>query len=615
MLNSTTLLRQQETPRDHHRRTDPGAATPLEAAIAPAAGESLDGVFRERVRRTPKAVAYLQFEPTASAWCETTWAEAGRQVARWQAALGRLGLQPGERVALMLRNCREWVFFDQAALGLGLVTVPLYTADRADNVAWVLEDSGARVLLIEGPAQDAILRRIAPVLRRLRAVISLQPLDAELPDPALPNLALAEQWLPAHGGALAAASAGGDALATLVYTSGTTGKPKGVMLSHRNLLFNVRAGLAAVAVRADDRLLSFLPLSHTLERTVGHFLPMLCGCSVAYARSIEQLPDDLLEVRPTILIAVPRMFERVQGRIRQALATAPALRQRLFKAAVALGWRRYEVRQGRAHWAPALLAQPLLDRLVGAKVRARLGGRLRFAISGGAPLPPEIGRFFIALGVEVLQGYGLTETSPVIAVNRREDNEPASVGQALPGVEVTIGAHDELLTRSPSVMLGYWRDPLATRTLIDAQGWLHSGDQARIGPRGHIHITGRLKDILVLSTGEKIAPADVEQALAACPLVEQVMIVGDGRPYLAALVVPSAALPASAATQERAETLRQHLLPYLEGFPGYAKLARVAVVDEPWTPDNGLLTPTLKLKRGAVMRCYQSQIQSLYAGH
>ena len=613
MSNAATLFRQHGTPRAHRRGA--AAAAPLEAAIAPAAGESLDGVFRERVRRTPGAVAYLQFEPATGSWCETTWAEAGRQVARWQAALRRLGLQPGERVALMLRNCREWVFFDQAALGLGLVTVPLYTADRADNVAWVLEDSGARALLIEGPAQGAILPRIAPVLRRLRAVISLQPLDAELPDPALPNLVLAEQWLPARGGALAAASAGGDALATLVYTSGTTGKPKGVMLSHRNILGNVRAGLAAVAVHAEDRLLSFLPLSHMLERTVGHYLPMVCGCSVAYARSIQQLSDDLLQVRPTILIAVPRLFERVHGRIRQAQAAGSALQRRLFAAAVALGWQRYAARQGRAGWSPALLAQPLLDRLVGAKVRARLGGRLRFAISGGAPLAPEIGRFFIGLGIEVLQGYGLTETSPVIAVNRREDNEPASVGQALPGVEVAIGEHDELLTRSPSVMLGYWRDPLATRTLIDEEGWLHTGDQARIGPRGHIRITGRLKDILVLSTGEKIAPADVEQALAACPLVEQVMIVGDGRPYLSALVVPSAKLPAGGAAQERADALRQHLLPYLEGFPGYAKLARVAVVDEPWTPENGLLTPTLKLRRGAVMRRYQSQVEALYAGH
>jgi len=613
MSNVAILFREHATARAQARASRVAAEASLEATIT--AGDSLDGVFRERVRRTPDAVAYVQFEPATGIWRETTWGEAGRQVARWQTALRRLGLQPGERVALMLGNSREWVFFDQAALGLGLVTVPLYTADRADNVAWVLEDSGARALLIEGPAQGAILQRIAPVLRRLHAVISLQPLDAEHANAALPNLVLAGQWLSSPGGALAASSAGGDALATLVYTSGTTGKPKGVMLSHRNILFNVRAGLAAVAVNADDRLLSFLPLSHMLERTVGHYLPMVCGCSVAYARSIQQLSDDLLQVRPTILIAVPRMFERVHGRVRESLADASALRQRLFAAAVRLGWQRYQVRQGRARWSPTLHAQPLLDRLVGAKVRARLGGQLRFAISGGAPLAPEISRLFIGLGVEVLQGYGLTETSPVIAVNRRADNEPTSVGQALPGIEVAIGEHQELLTRSPSVMLGYWRDRPATRALIDNQGWLHTGDQAQIGPRGHIRITGRLKDILVLSTGEKIAPADVEQALAACPLVEQVMILGDGRPYLSALVVPSTELPAGVAAQERAEWLRKHLLPCLEGFPGYAKLARVAVVDEPWTLENGLLTPTLKLRRQAVMHRYQSQVESLYAGH
>lgn len=607
MSNAAMLFREQVTARGHSTSSPTRAEAPLEAITT---GESLDGVFRERVRRTPDAVAYVQFEADTGVWCETTWGEAGRQVARWQTALRRLGLQPGERVALMLDNRREWVFFDQAALGLGLVTVPLYTADRAENVAWVLEDSGAQALLIEGQAQGAILQHIAPVLRRLRALITLQPLDAKLP-----NLLLAEQWLTAHGGALAACSAGGDALATLVYTSGTTGKPKGVMLSHRNILFNVRAGLAAVAVGADDRLLSFLPLSHMLERTVGHYLPMVCGCTVAYARSIEQLSDDLLQVRPTILIAVPRMFERVHGRVRESLAGASALRQRLFAAAVALGWKRYQVRQGRARWSPTLLTQPLLDHLVGAKVRARLGGRLRFAISGGAPLAPDISRLFIGLGVEVLQGYGLTETSPVIAVNRREDNEPTSVGLALPGVEVAIGEHEELLTRSPSVMLGYWRDRATTRALIDRQGWLHTGDQAQLGPRGHIRITGRLKDILVLSTGEKIAPADVEQALAACPLVEQVMILGDGRPYLSALVVPSTELAAGGDANARAESLHQHLLPCLKDFPGYAKLARVAVVDEPWTLENGLLTPTLKLRRQAVMRRYQSQVESLYAGH
>nr|MBP6809501.1 AMP-binding protein [Chromatiaceae bacterium] len=323
--------------------------------------------------------------------------------------------------------------------------------------------------------------------------------------------------------------------------------------------------------------------------------------------------------------------ERIFGRIQETLAAAPPLQQRLFAQALALGWRRHLHRQGRAPWSPGLLVQPVLDALAGAPVRARLGGRLRFAISGGAPLPEAVGRFFIALGVEILQGYGLTETSPVISVNRLGDNDPGSVGPPLPGVQVRIGADDELLARGPSVMQGYWHDPEATRALIDEAGWLHTGDQARIGPRGHITITGRLKDVLVLSTGEKVSPTDLEQALVASPLVEQVMVIGDGRPYLSALVVPkpqvlarmAATLGLDGATA--GEDLRRHpaierdlldrLQPHLSAFPGHAKLVRLALAEAPWTLEDGLMTPTLKLKRREILHRYAGELERLYVGH
>lgn len=290
-------------------------------------------------------------------------------------------------------------------------------------------------------------------------------------------------------------------------------------------------------MNGQDRMLSFLPLSHTQERTMGYYAPLVVGIAVGYARSIPQLAEDLLTVRPTILVAVPRVFERVQAGIRGHLEGGAALNRWLFQLALASGWRAFLHGQGRQRWSPALLAFPLLDRVVARRVRERFGGRLRFAISGGAPLPADTGRFLLSLGIRVLQGYGLTETSPVIAVNRIEDNEPVSVGPALPGVEVRTGLHEELRTRSPAVMLGYWNNDAATRAVVDEDGWLHTGDQAQVGPRGHITITGRLKDILVLSNGEKVAPADVEQALAGCPIVEQVLVLGDGRPYLAAFVV------------------------------------------------------------------------------
>jgi long-chain acyl-CoA synthetase len=596
-------------------------------ALAYDANATLDGVFRARMKQSPHAVAYLQFDARSATWHESTWADMGREVGRWQAALASLGLQPGERVAIMLGNRREWVVFDQAALGLGLVTVPIYTSDRADNVDWVLQDAGCRLLLIDGPEQWQALAPIRATLDRLTAVISLQPILA-----VAPNLHHVAGWLPEHGHErLAASPTQADDLATLVYTSGTTGRPKGVMLSHGNILFNVWAGLQAVKVRSDDLMLSFLPLSHMFERSIGYYLPMVAGCRVAYARSIQQLPEDLVSMRPTVLISVPRIYQRVHARIQESVAAAPQTKQRLFAKALEVGWQHFLHGQGRAPWTPGLLLQPVLDRLVGAKVRAKLGGRLRFAISGGAPLPADISRFFIALGVDILQGYGLTESSPVISVNRQEDNEPASVGPPLDGIEVAIGANDELLTRSPSVMLGFWQNEAATRAIVDADGWLHTGDQARLGPRGHITITGRIKDILVLSTGEKVSPASVEQALAACPLVEQIMLVGDDKPFLSALLVPkpgalaqvaqALALPAADDAQAFWRQpavqgyLLDQLLPLLHAFPGYAKLVRVTVVTEAWSQENNLLTPTLKLRRREVLRRYQAQVEEMYAGH
>lgn len=573
---------------------------------------TLDGLFHARVQRTPQAVAYIQFDPATDRWREYTWAESAREVARWRAALAGLSLAPGERVGIMLGNCREWVHFDLAALSLGLVTVPVFVNDRPDNVAWILDHAGCRALLIGGHGQWSALAGIRPDIERLAALISLAP----LPDgPA--NLRVAAHWLPETGAELPPSRHRPDDLATLVYTSGTTGRPKGVMLSHRNILSNVWAGLAAVPVTERDRMLSFLPLSHMLERTVGYTLPMAAGCPVAYARSIPQLGEDLIATRPTLLIAVPRIFERMRERILGAMGDAPPLKQQLFHRAVDLGWRRFLHRQGRAPWSPGLLLEPALDHLVAAKVRARLGGYLRLAICGGAPLAPEVGRFFLALGVDVLQGYGLTEASPVIAVNRPADNEPDSVGQALPGLRVRVGADHELLTQSASVMLGFWRDQAATRRVIDADGWLHTGDQAVIGPRGHIRITGRIKDILVLSTGEKVSPADLEQALAASPLLDQVMVLGDGRPYLAALAVPRASVLEAAPVEAKAREawLLERLRPLMHDFPGYARLARVALIDEPWTVENGLLTPTLKLKRRAVLARYNAEVEALYEGH
>ena len=394
-----------------------GRPTPLRA-IALDSETTLDRVFRERVRQSPGAVAHVQYDRTSGSWKTFSWEDFAVEVARWQRGLQGLGLEPGDRVALMLENCREWAIFDQAALGLGLVTVPLYTSDRAENVEFILKDCAPRVLLIGGPEHCQALAAIRPALEVLDAVIALRDPGGAGPS----NLLVAECWLPAGGDGLARGQTESDTVASIVYTSGTTGPPKGVMLSHRNFLFNVDACLKAVAVNGQDRMLSFLPLSHTLERTVGYYTPLVAGIAVGYARSIPQLAEDLLTVRPTILVAVPRVFERVQAGIRGHLEGGLAFNRWLFRLTLTAGWRAFLHGQGRQRWSPALLAFPLLDRVVARRVRERFGGRLRFAISGGAPLPADTGRFLLSLGIRVLQGYGLTETSPVIAVNRIEDN-------------------------------------------------------------------------------------------------------------------------------------------------------------------------------------------------
>jgi long-chain acyl-CoA synthetase len=585
---------------------------------------TLAALFRARVKRSGECSAYRQYDSASDQWRDHSWNDTAREVSRWQQALRASGLKRGDRVMIMCHNAWEWVICDQATLGMGLVLVPLFMNDRAENIAWIANDCGAALLVIEGEAQWQALEPVMDQLETVRLLVALKPFRAR--HPRLKQLA---QWLPDTGGPLAEEEGNADALATIVYTSGTTGRPKGVMLSHHNILWNIHAALQLFEIGNHHLFLSFLPLSHTFERTVGYYLPMVCGCTIAYNRSIPQLAEDLARIRPTLLISVPRIFERIYGRIMDKLRQEPPLKQKLFLQAIETGWRKFEHQQGRARWSPRLLLHPLLDRLVGARVRARLGGRLHFTVCGGAALSPEVARLFIGLGIPVQQGYGLTETSPVIAANPLENNIPSSVGLPLPGVEIKLGEGDELLTRSPSVMLGYWNNPEATAEMIDSNGWLHTGDRARIDTSGHIHITGRLKEIIVLATGEKVPPADMENAIVLDPLIEQAMVVGEGKPYLAALVVLNPAAfrslaeelgldPTADATLQD-ERLEKAVLTRVRhqtsAFPGYARINRVAILHQPLTPENGLLTPTLKLRRNRILQQYSNEMAALYTGH
>ena len=593
--------------------------------IATETAKTLDGLFQERVRRSAAAVAYRNFEEPGG-WKDYTWGDVEKLVARWQAGFEADDLQPGDRVAIMLRNSVNWVVFDQAAMGLDLVTVPLYTSDRPDNIAYILRDSGAKALVLENAEQWAGFHEVQDQLVGLKRVLCVNPMTGPSSDARLKSLA---DWLPKTANAVRHINQDNTKLTSIIYTSGTTGKPKGVMLSHRNMLENASAALKCFEVTTGDLFLSFLPMSHTLERTAGCYLTMMAGARVAYARSIALLGEDLVAVRPTIMISVPRIYERVYGSIKTRLAEGPAFRKKLFEFAVAVGWARFEHGQGRGPWKPSFLLWPILDRLVAGKVMARLGGRLRAAVSGGAALAPDIAKLFVGLGLPILQGYGLTETSPVVSTNTLDDNIPSSIGKPVPGVQVKLGERDALLVKGPNVMLGYWNLPDATKAMFTADGWLNTGDIARFDEAGHIYITGRLKEIIVMSNGEKIPPVDMEAAILQDNLFEQVMVMGEGRPYLTAFVVINKDQWAKAAggsgvacdvdgimqNEAAQKIVLERVQRQIKSFPGYAKIHRVAVCAEPWTVENGLLTPTMKLKRAKVMESHKNEFEELYAGH
>ncbi len=581
--------------------------------ISPELARILPGLFCERLKRNPNDVAYRYFDKTFHTWNSFTWSQMAAEISRWQQAIKALQLQQGSRVAIMASNSPQWVMYEQACLGRGLVTVPLFVNDRPDNVAYILKDADVKLLLIEGKEQWKELSTVADQLDPDLHIWSLDECDDERVICVYSLLGDTFQSQPE------VSKADENGLATIVYTSGTTGRPKGVMLSHNNILSNAWAGLNAISIYPEDSFLSFLPLSHTLERTIGFYLPMMAGASVAYARSIPYLAEDLQHIKPTVLISVPRIYERTYAKIKEQLDKDESKRK-MFELAVETGWQRFQNKHGRAGWSPKLLINPLLRKLVGDKVLAKLGGRLRIAICGGAPMPEHVGKTFIGLGLNIFQGYGMTESSPVISCNTFEDNDPLSVGPPLPDIEVRIGENDELLARGPGVMKGYWNQPDATNDAIDDDGWLHTGDKAKI-EQGRVYITGRLKDILVLANGEKVPPADMEMAVLSNPVFEQILVIGDGRPFLSALVVLNADECAHKGIDVNTEhsQLEKQLLPLLsealKAFPGYAQVRKLAVLDDAWTVENNLLTPTLKPKRAKIMERFADDVERLYQGH
>src|SRR5579884_1588191 len=557
-----------------------------------------------------------------------SWQAAAEAVRHLALGLCALGIGRGERVALVAENRPEWVIADFAIMSAGAITVPAYTTNSVEDHRHILADSGATAVIVSKPALTARVLAAANQAASVHTVIAIEGtagqagnVDLLSWEELLSRGAAAEQDIGERIAALAP-----DDVACLLYTSGTGGAPKGVMTTHRNILANCH-GAHRVLERVglgEEVFLSFLPLSHSYEHTAGMMFPVSIGAEIYFAEGADTLAANMLEVRPTIMTAVPRLYETLHQRIRRQIERERGLKRRLFEAAVAIGRARLE--GGRLSLGQCLL-DPLLDRLVRDKVRARFGGRLKAMISGGAPLNPEIGSFFLALGVMLLQGYGQTEAAPVVCCNPPGRIKIASVGPAIDGVRLKIAEDGEILVRGDNVMQGYWNDPEATaRTL--AEGWLHTGDIGHLDADGYLHITDRKRDFIKNSGGEMISPARVEGALTLAPEIAQAMVAGDRRPYLVALLVPD---PEFAAHYAREHNLAADL-PALAADPGFAKaigeavarvnrelapaerVRRFAVAAEPFSTANGMMTPTLKLRRHAIRAAYGEALDALYAG-
>ena len=590
----------------------------------------LPELLTHHMEKRPDLPLFTFWLPTEKTWKTINVKETVEQITRWRHALVKEGLTKGDRCAMLLPNGINAILFDQSVLANALVPVPLHAVDTAGSSSYIINDSGAKLLVTGRLNRWEAIRDTEdhPALRTV--VITGEPVQ-EHQDGNVRVVGL-DQWLTEGNGTELPTGPEPQDLAALVYTSGTTGKPKGVMLTHRALLANVTGVLQNLCPEPEDVWLSFLPLSHTFERTTTYYTAMGFGNRVAFNRNIGLLADDLKVIRPTIMMSVPRIYEKVYDKIQDTLVKKPAFVQKLFHTAVDVGYRRFCRENGLPVQGGFLsLFDPLiagfLDKKVGAGIRGIFGGRPRIFISGGAAFNPEVSRTFLGLGINILQGYGMTETAPIMSVNKVGDNHPQTVGPALVNIEVRVGENDELQMRGPSLMNGYWNRPADTKAVFTEDGWLRTGDQADIFSDGHIRIKGRIKEIIVTSTGEKVPPADLEQALESDHLVSQAMVVGENRPYIAALVVLNAQEwkklaaelkldaddPLSLDTRAARQAVLRRVKAAAAGFPNYAVPRQVRLFLEPWSIENGLMTPTLKLKRGPMCIRFADAIESLYA--
>ncbi len=592
--------------------------------------ENLNQLFFAATERFAAKRAAVRYK-AGGIWRDMEYTDLERRVRHAALGLWELGVGAGERVAILSHNRPEWAIADFACLTARCADVPVYPTLPAQQVAYILKDSGSRAVFVEDREQFekvAVERHGLPDLQHVILFDGpAEGANVHTFDDILRLGAEAEEKYPRYRDE--ALSVPRDALATLIYTSGTTGSPKGVMLTHHNFCSNVLAGLQVLVIGPDDSCLSLLPLSHSFERMAGHYTMFHGGVTINYAESVEQVPANLLETRPSVVLSVPRLFEKIYARVLENALAGGALKRRIF----------FWARRHAEAWADKKLAKEsipvglaakkaLADKLVFGKLVARTGGGIRFFVSGGAPLSPEIAKFFFAAGLPILEGYGLTETSPVISVNTLEDLRLGTVGKPIPGVEVRIADDGEILARGPNIMLGYFNKPDATREVIDAEGWFHTGDVGELDDDGFLKITDRKKDIIVTAGGKNIAPQPIENMVKTNPFVLNAVMIGDKRKFPSMIVVPDLDALKKWAEERKLEVpdpttflampdvvakMEREVMGNLRDLASFEMPKKLVLIPEDFTIESGELTPTLKVKRRVIETKFKKEIDALYA--
>lgn len=569
----------------------------------------------------------LAHKPKGGTYQDISYIELGESVDAFSRGLSSaLGVQKGDRIAILSENRPEWAISDFGILKTGAVNVPMFSTLTAAQVGYILKDSGSKIICVSTTEQLEKVIAIRNEVETLEQIIIFDSIEGEPPEDVVSFEKVCE--LGKETDALATDGTNKDDIATIIYTSGTTGNPKGVMLTHANFLSNFNACKSLIDVDDTDVLLSFLPLSHVFERLGGHYVPLFSGAKIAYAESTFTVAQNMQEVSPTVMLSVPRLYETMHDRVLRAVQAGSSLKQKIFHWGVSVGSAvSSKIQQGENPSALLQLKQNIADKLVFAKLKAATGGQLRFFVSGGAALPQSIAEFFHAAGILILEGYGLTETSPVISMNHPAKWRFGTVGEPVPGIEVQIAEDGEILTRGPHVMKGYFNNEDATAEVIDGEGWFHTGDIGIIDDDGFIKITDRKKNIIVLSNGKNVAPQPIESQLVQSPFIDQIMLVGNERKNVAALIVPnfdalkswasengvdSTDIPEMLKTREVQQLIQGEIRERLTDFSDFEQVRRFALLEQEFSQEEDEMTPTLKLKRNVIIEKYGDVIEGMY---